>query len=85
MKIVDNKCPYCSEPITDKPGRTAKQINCSSCGRLLHLNSIYEKEPAKKSDYQNLEIGVTGSFLVGHNLEHYVVSPSGEVYEDAID
>ena len=27
----------------------------------------------------------TGSFLVGFDLERYVVSPSGEVYTDAMD
>ena len=27
----------------------------------------------------------TGSFLVGLDFERYVVSPSGEVYEDAMD
>lgn len=27
----------------------------------------------------------TGSFLVGFDLEHYVVSPSGEVFADSFD
>ena len=37
MKIVDGKCPYCSQVVNEKPGKAAKQINCVNCGRLLNL------------------------------------------------
>lgn len=37
MKIVDGKCPYCSQPVSEKPGKATKQINCEGCGRLLNL------------------------------------------------
>jgi hypothetical protein len=65
MKIVDGNCPYCDEPVNEKPGRIGKQINCSSCGRLLNLPSIFADSDGKKDKMTTIEPGLLCTFFVG--------------------
>ena len=65
MKIVDGLCPYCSEPVKEKPGKVTKQINCVSCGRLLNLPSVFTDDEGNTQNYTTLEPGLLFSFIVG--------------------
>lgn len=58
MKIVDGKCPYCSQPVHEKPGKAAKQLNCEGCGRLLNL-------PAKGAAVSSSNAGEVKTFEPG--------------------
>ena len=65
MKIIDGLCPYCSEPVKEKPSRVAKQINCGGCGRLLNLPSVFTADDGNTSNLATLEPGLLFSFFVG--------------------
>jgi len=59
MKIVDGKCPYCSQSINEKPGKAVKQLNCEGCGRLLNL------PPKGASQAVNTKVGEVSTFEPG--------------------
>ena len=67
MKIVDGKCPYCSHPVNEKPGKAVKQLNCEGCGRLLNLPPKGEgtSTAVKVGEVSTFEPGLVFSTLVG--------------------
>lgn len=67
MKIVDGKCPYCSQPVSEKPGKATKQINCEGCGRLLNLPPKGGVSVSIKnaSELKTFEPGLVFSTLIG--------------------
>ena len=67
MKIVDGKCPYCSQAVGEKPGKAAKQLNCTGCGRLLNLPAKGGSESSLKnaSQLKTFEPGLLFSALIG--------------------
>lgn len=68
MKVVDGLCPYCDIAIKEKPSSNSKQINCTNCGRLLTLPSIFTDNDGKSSQLLTVELGLCCSFLVGLGL-----------------
>jgi hypothetical protein len=65
MKIVDDKCPYCSSLISEKPGKVKRDINCSSCNRILTLQPLDVKGLTVNTEgFKTLEPGILLSFLV---------------------
>ncbi|MCM8525245.1 MAG: hypothetical protein NE327_01935 [Lentisphaeraceae bacterium] len=67
MQIVDGKCPYCSQPVSEKPGKATKQINCVECGRLLNLPPKGGVVPLSKSasELKTFEPGLLFSTIIG--------------------
>lgn len=66
MKLVDGKCPYCSQPVGEKPGKADKQINCEGCGRLLNIPAKGSVSAALKgAQLKTFEPGLALSTLVG--------------------
>ncbi len=80
MKIVDGKCPYCSQVVNEKPGKAVKQLNCEGCGRLLNL-------PPKGTTIASLSnVGEVKTFEPGLVLSTFVglAVASGSVLVTAI-
>lgn len=67
MKIVDGKCPYCSQTVSEKPGKAVKQLNCEGCGRLLNLppKGTPTASVSNSADVRGFEPGLVLSFFVG--------------------
>ena len=67
MQIVDGKCPYCSQPVSEKPGKATKQINCVGCGRLLNLppKGGVVSMSKNSSELKTFEPGLVFSTVIG--------------------